>query len=57
MGQIDVRPALRADVRELSVVLAHAFYDDPVMTWMVPDAAAREKALRRAFVTMTNSRT
>ncbi|WP_204081453.1 GNAT family N-acetyltransferase [Mycobacterium riyadhense] len=47
------RPALRADVRELSRTMARAFYDDPVMIWLFPDATARTTQLRRLFATMT----
>jgi GNAT superfamily N-acetyltransferase len=46
---IDVSPAQRSDVGQMSVVLARAFYDDPVMSWMVPDDRTRLKALTRAF--------
>ncbi|HZA10892.1 GNAT family N-acetyltransferase [Mycobacterium sp.] len=53
MGEIDVRPVHRADVRVSSRVLGRAFYDDPVMTWMMPDSAARAKGLPRGFATMT----
>ena len=50
---IGVRPAREVDVRRLSAVLARAFHDDPVMRWMLPDAADRAKALPRMFATMT----
>jgi GNAT superfamily N-acetyltransferase len=46
---IDVQPARRSDVRTMAAVLARAFYDDPVMTWMLPDDGTRLKALTRAF--------
>jgi ribosomal protein S18 acetylase RimI-like enzyme len=46
---IDVRPAQKADVPALSRVLARAFYDDPVTSWMLPDDRTRLKALTRAF--------
>jgi GNAT superfamily N-acetyltransferase len=46
---IDVSTAERSDVGQMSVVLARAFYDDPVMSWMVPDDRTRLKALTRAF--------
>ncbi|WP_082974115.1 GNAT family N-acetyltransferase [Mycobacterium sp. E740] len=36
----------------MSRVLARAFYRDPVMTWMLPDDAARERRLERMFATM-----
>ncbi len=48
-----VRPAQKADVRELSGVLARAFYDDAVMMWMVPHNESRARGLPRAFATMT----
>jgi GNAT superfamily N-acetyltransferase len=53
VAEIDVRPTARADVRELSAVLARAFYDDPVMTWMLPADKARAKALPRMFAMLT----
>jgi ribosomal protein S18 acetylase RimI-like enzyme len=46
---IDVRPAHRSDVPEMAGVLARAFYDDPVMVWMLPDDRSRLKAQTRAF--------
>ena len=52
MADIDVVPAQRRDVRQMSGVLARAFYDDPVMTWMLPDDSARERSLGRMFATM-----
>jgi GNAT superfamily N-acetyltransferase len=33
--------------------LARAFYDDPVMIWLLPDEKARTGQLRRVFTTMT----
>ncbi|MGH3634641.1 MAG: GNAT family N-acetyltransferase [Mycobacterium sp.] len=50
---IGVRPAQKNDVCPLSCVLARAFHDDPVMTWMLPDSASRARALPRMFATMT----
>src|SRR5258708_4124697 len=47
------RPAQNVDVRELSRTLARAFYDDPVMTWLLPDDKARTAQLSRLFATMT----
>jgi GNAT superfamily N-acetyltransferase len=35
----------------LAGVLARAFYDDPVMTWMVPEDDVREKVSSRVFAT------
>jgi GNAT superfamily N-acetyltransferase len=50
---IDVAPGRRADVRGLARTLGRAFHDDPVMTWLLPDAAARARGLPRMFATMT----
>ena len=50
---VDVRPSFKADVGELSVVLARAFHDDPVMMWMLPNVVHRARALPRMFATMT----
>ena len=41
MADIELRPIARADVRSLSKVLARAFYDDPVMKYMLPDDKAQ----------------
>jgi GNAT superfamily N-acetyltransferase len=48
-ADVDVRPAQKGDVRDLSRVLARAFYDDPVTAWMLPDDRTRLNALVRAF--------
>jgi ribosomal protein S18 acetylase RimI-like enzyme len=50
---IDVRPAQKADVGDLSRVLARAFFDDPVTSWMLPDDRTRLKALTRVFKALT----
>jgi ribosomal protein S18 acetylase RimI-like enzyme len=47
------RPARKEDVRELSRTLARAFYDDPVMIWLLPDEKRRTGQLCRLFATMT----
>ena len=47
------RPARKPDIRELSHTLARAFYDDPVMIWLLPDPHARTAQLYRLFATMT----
>jgi GNAT superfamily N-acetyltransferase len=49
MAAIDVSPARKADIREASRTLARAFQEDPVMTWMLPEAAVRAKKLPRLF--------
>ena len=46
---VDVSPAQRSDVRAMSVVLARAFYDDPVMSWMLPNDRSRLNSLTRTF--------
>jgi ribosomal protein S18 acetylase RimI-like enzyme len=50
---IGVRNAQRRDVREMSRSLGRAFYDDPIMMWMLPNAAQRAKSLPRMFAAMT----
>jgi GNAT superfamily N-acetyltransferase len=55
VAEIEVRPTARADVRELSKVLARAFFTDPVMNYMLPDDKARTKALRPMFTTLTKN--
>jgi len=52
VADIPVVAAQRRDLRPMARVLARAFQHDPVMTWMVPDTAARERALPRMFATM-----
>jgi len=37
----DIEKATVADVPALSQTLARAFYDDPAISWMVPDDARR----------------
>lgn len=49
MGDIEVEPAQRRDIGRLAVVLARAFYDDPVNSWMLPDDRTRLRSLTRAF--------
>jgi len=53
VADIAVAHAQRRDVREMSTVIARAFYDDPVMSWMLPDDRTRLKALTRAFAGLT----
>lgn len=50
---VDVRVAQKSDVRSLSRVLGRAFFDDPVLRWMLPDDAHRAGALPRVFGAMT----
>lgn len=44
-----IRTATAADNDAVSAVLAGAFADDPVFTWMIPDAARRERMLPSLF--------
>ena len=46
---IVVRPARRDDVGALSRALSRAFFDDPVMRWMLPDDDVRTRKLHRVF--------
>jgi RimJ/RimL family protein N-acetyltransferase len=52
VAEIDVRPARRANVRELAGVLGRAFYADPVMMWMLPINNARAKGLPTGFASI-----
>jgi GNAT superfamily N-acetyltransferase len=45
----DVRPAVRADLDTLGRALARAFFDDPVMEYLVPEKR-RERYLHHFFV-------
>ena len=51
-SRIVVRPATKADARELVRVLALAFEDDPQMIWMLPDPVDRQRRIRRMFLTV-----
>jgi GNAT superfamily N-acetyltransferase len=51
---LEVRPASRADRREVVRVLATAFADDPVMRWLVP-TGLRLEPLFGAHVRMANA--
>ncbi len=53
MNDVEVRPALRRDIGALSRTLGRAFYDDPVMTWMLPDDVARRRKLHKLFASLT----
>jgi GNAT superfamily N-acetyltransferase len=47
------RPATRADVGSLSKTLSRAFFDDPVMVWMLPDEDLRRRRLHKLFEALT----
>lgn len=50
---MQARRATQADVRALSKTLGRAFFDDPVMCWMLPDADARRRKLHKLFAALT----
>jgi ribosomal protein S18 acetylase RimI-like enzyme len=50
---VQVRPATRADVPALSETLGRAFFEDPVMRWMLPDDDERRRKLHRLFGALT----
>jgi GNAT superfamily N-acetyltransferase len=45
----DLREATAEDAHRLKMVLTEAFYDDPVIGWLMPDAGKRRARLRRFF--------
>lgn len=47
------RPARKSDIRELSSTMSRAFYDDPVMAWVLPEAKSRSAHLERMFAAIT----
>lgn len=47
-----LRPATRADVRQLATVLARAFRNDPPLAWLLPDPATRLDRMTRMFATV-----
>jgi ribosomal protein S18 acetylase RimI-like enzyme len=53
VNSVAARPATRADISALSVTLGRAFFDDPVMRWMLPDADLRRRKLHRLFAALT----
>ena len=53
MNSVAARPATRADISALSVTLGRAFFDDPVMCWMLPDVDQRRRRLHRLFAALT----
>jgi GNAT superfamily N-acetyltransferase len=53
VNNVEARPATRRDLGALSRTLGRAFYDDPVMTWMLPDDDARRRKLHKLFASLT----
>ena len=49
MASIAVRKAEKAQISEVAHTLGRAFFEDPVTTWIVPDAGRRAKALPVMF--------
>jgi GNAT superfamily N-acetyltransferase len=49
MSGSQVSAATPAQWRELSLTLAEAFHDDPVLSWLLPDESTRAAALRTHF--------
>jgi GNAT superfamily N-acetyltransferase len=45
----DIRKLTAADSKTVSRILAQAFYDDPLMGWMMPRDATRLRRLERVF--------
>lgn len=48
---LTVRPARRRDARAAERVLAAAFFDDPIFSWVFPDESRRLRQVRRYFRT------
>lgn len=48
-GSRTVRPFVRADIAAAAGMLARAFADDPVMTWIFPDDQMRQRRLPPFF--------
>jgi GNAT superfamily N-acetyltransferase len=46
---LELRRASAEDVHRLKAVFAAAFYEDPIIGWMMPDERSRERRLRRFF--------
>jgi GNAT superfamily N-acetyltransferase len=51
-SEIIVRPATKRDLSGIAAVLAEAFFDDPAMTWLLPDDNSRKRRLRVFFGTL-----
>jgi GNAT superfamily N-acetyltransferase len=45
----ELRRATVDDIARLKRVYAEAFYDDPIVEWMIPDEQMRRRRLRRVF--------
>jgi GNAT superfamily N-acetyltransferase len=49
LADLGLRRATGEDVHRLKVVLAEAFFEDPVLGWLMPDDSKRRARLRRFF--------
>ena len=49
-GTVEVRKATAADVPGMARALGRAFYDDPVMAWMLPEERRRRRLESLGFV-------
>jgi GNAT superfamily N-acetyltransferase len=47
-----LRQATSVDVKKLAAVMARAFFDDPPLTWLLPDPATRLGRVTRLFATV-----
>jgi GNAT superfamily N-acetyltransferase len=45
----ELRPATAEDVHRLKAVLAEAFFEDPILGWLIPNDTKRRARLRRFF--------
>ena len=46
-----IRPATPGDADAVAAALARSFADDPVMTWLLPDEASRDRRQRTFYKT------
>jgi ribosomal protein S18 acetylase RimI-like enzyme len=53
VSTVDARRATRADIPALSATLGEAFFDDPVMRWILPVDQARSEKLHHLFAALT----
>jgi hypothetical protein len=44
-----LRPATAGDIERLKAVMAEAFFEDPIYSWLIPDDSKRPARLCRYF--------
>ena len=49
MSEPELRVATADDADHMAAVLADAFHDDPIFTWLFPDAASRPRLSQAMF--------